>query len=120
MTRAKRAAPVAATRVGGATIAPAASGALVAAVAVAVGLAAVLAARAPAATTAWPGPVGGAHGGAASAPVGVAAGRVPDVPWLAERGDGVWLYGHGGVARALPANEFGLAIDERYLATATP
>src|SRR5689334_14929491 len=111
MTRTKRAAPVAATRVGGATIAPAASGALVAA-----GPAAVLAARAPAATTAGPGPVGGAHGRAASAPVGVAGGRVPDVPWLAERGDGVWLYGHGAVARALPANEFGLAIDERYLA----
>ncbi len=48
--------------------------------------------------------------------------RVPDVPWLAERGDGVWLHGRGAAPTrdVLPAGETGLGIDERYVATTVP
>ena len=44
---------------------------------------------------------------------------MPDVPWLVQRGDGRWVYGHGehGAVRRLPADETGLAIDERLVAT---
>jgi hypothetical protein len=44
---------------------------------------------------------------------------MPDVPWLVQRGDGRWIYGHGehGTVRRLPAGETGLAIDERLVAT---
>ena len=34
---------------------------------------------------------------------------IPDVGWLTERGDGVWIYGRGaGAPAALPAGETGL------------
>jgi hypothetical protein len=44
---------------------------------------------------------------------------LPDVPWLAERGDGRWIYGRGerGVVRRLPVEEAGLAIADRFVAT---
>ncbi len=132
MTRATRAAPIAASRVGGITIAPGGSAALVLAIAVAVAVAvvvvrfggiadrhasavgAVAAAASSAATAATISPPGvGTR--AATSPA-----RLPNVPWLAERGDGVWLFGRGRKARPLPSGEFGLAIDDRFLATSTP
>ncbi len=44
---------------------------------------------------------------------------MPDVPWLAQRGDGRWVYGHGehGAVRRLPADETGLGIEEALVAT---
>jgi hypothetical protein len=44
---------------------------------------------------------------------------MPDAPWLVQRGDGRWVYGHGehGTVRRLPADETGLAIDEGLVAT---
>ncbi len=51
-----------------------------------------------------------------------AAGRLPDVAWLAERGDGRWLHGRGATTApdVLPDGETGLAIDERHLASTLP
>ena len=48
----------------------------------------------------------------------------PDVAeraWLAERGDGRWVYGQAGSAttRTLPGAETGIAIGDRYVASAT-
>ena len=119
-------APSAPIRVGGTTIAPAASGVLVTAIAVAIGFSVVVAGVGRIAP-----PVGGVAGGGAvggsihSARVAEPSGGsspagIPDVPWLADRGDGVWLYGRGAKARVLPAGEYGLAIDDRYVATTTP
>jgi hypothetical protein len=56
--------------------------------------------------------------GTTVAPI-VARSGLPDVPWLAERGDGRWIYGRGehGAVRRLPDEETGLAIDERFVAT---
>jgi hypothetical protein len=50
------------------------------------------------------------------------AGSVPDVAWLAERGDGAWLHGRGATTApdVLPAGETGLAAAERYLASTQP
>jgi hypothetical protein len=44
---------------------------------------------------------------------------VPDVPWLAERGDGAWIHGRGAdpSTTVLPAGETGLAIDDHLVAT---
>lgn len=52
------------------------------------------------------------------------AGRpgLPDVPWLAERGDGRWVYGRGNrpPIHLLPAGELGLAVDRERVATMLP
>jgi hypothetical protein len=130
MARATRAAPVAATRVGGITIAPAASAVLVTAIVVAVAMAAVVVAAIRSVPggvpIADPIVVGGANGATTRLArtneprFRTTSATVPDVPWLAERGDGAWLYGHGTNARILPVGEFGLAIDDHALATSTP
>ena len=130
MARATRAAPVAATRVGGMTIAPAASAVLITAVATAIAVSAVVVtlsriapARGP---VAGPMVADGANVGAMRQArtkeprFGGTTTPLPDVPWLADRGDGVWLYGRRTNARALPAGEFGLAVDDRFVATSTP
>ena len=66
---------------------------------------------------------------ATSGSAGVAAGsavaartRLPDAPWLAEGGDGRWLFGRGDrpPIRRLPAGEVGLAIDPTTVATVIP
>jgi hypothetical protein len=71
------------------------------------------------------GPVGSAaagSGGPRSAttvrPVAAAI-ALPDAPWLAQRGDGQWVYGQGerGTVRRLPADETGLAIGDRLVAS---
>lgn len=131
MARATRAAPVAVSRVGGMRIAPATSAVLVIAVAVAIGMSAGIAGVGRLAASHDSGAI--EFGGAANrllsetaavsgarAPGAATIGHVPDVPWLADRGDGIWLFGHGATARTLPAAEFGLAIDDRYVATSTP
>ena len=71
-------------------------------------------------------PAGGGPGLAAGAravppPASPDAG-IPDVPWLVDRGDGRWVYGRGTSAapRALPADESGIAIDPRYVASTVP
>jgi hypothetical protein len=47
---------------------------------------------------------------------------LPDVPWLAWRGDGPWIFGRGDRSpiRALPEGELGLAIDAMFVATMVP
>ena len=84
---------------------------------VVLGASGVVAARAPDRS---PATGGGAPGSRTTTvrPVAPAAG-VPDVPWLAEGGDGRWIFGRGehGAVRRLPAEETGLAIDERFVAT---
>ena len=130
MGRATRAAPVAATRVGGMTIAPAASAVLITAIAVAIAMSAVvitLSRIAPGrGPVADPMVADGANAGAIRQArtkeprFGGTSATVPDVPWLADRGDGVWLFGRGTNARALPVGEFGLAVDDRFVATSTP
>jgi hypothetical protein len=48
--------------------------------------------------------------------------RLPDAPWLAQAGDGRWIFGRGDrpPIRRLPAGEVGLAIDRSSLATVIP
>lgn len=69
-------------------------------------------------------PSTGAGRPSTTAPIvpGAAAAALPDVPWLAQRGDGTWVFGRGdhGVVRRLPADETGLAIDDRFVATVLP
>lgn len=62
--------------------------------------------------------VGARSSGTTVAPI-VSRSGLPDVPWLAERGDGRWIYGRGerGVVRRLPIEETGLAIADRFVAT---
>jgi len=62
---------------------------------------------------------GARSSGTTIAPI-VARSGLPDVPWLAEQGDGRWIYGRGerGAVRRLPIEETGLAIDDRFVATA--
>jgi hypothetical protein len=53
---------------------------------------------------------------------GATSAALPEVPWLAQRGDGTWVFGRGdrGVVRRLPTDETGLAIDDRFVATVLP
>jgi hypothetical protein len=46
---------------------------------------------------------------------------IADRAWLAERGNGRWVFGQAGTAivRALPATEDGIAIGDRYVASVT-
>ena len=77
------------------------------------------AARGPAAV---PSTGGGRPSTAASIVPGATVAALPDVPWLAQRGDGTWVFGRGdhGVVRRLPAGETGLAVDDRFVATVVP
>ncbi|HET7031128.1 MAG TPA: hypothetical protein VFI34_11500 [Candidatus Limnocylindrales bacterium] len=72
----------------------------------------VVAARGPAAAA----PPSRSSDGAVPAP---AAAALPDVPWLAQRGDGSWVFGRGehGVLRRLPGDETGVAIRESDVAS---
>ena len=58
--------------------------------------------------------------GASIAPAAAAA--IPDVPWLVQRPDGSWVYGHGtrSIPRVLPAGETGLAVSEPWVASVVP
>jgi len=76
----------------------------------------------PLAKPAAQGPEGGSLATASVRTDARPAGGVPDVPWLAERGDGAWLHGRGATTApdVLPSGETGLAADERLLATTQP
>jgi hypothetical protein len=65
---------------------------------------------------------GGPPATAATIAPGATSAALPDVPWLAQRGDGTWVYGRGEhrAVRRLPADETGLTIDERFVATVLP
>jgi hypothetical protein len=80
----------------------------------------VVAARDPVASP--PAVHGGGRPSAATIAPSATSAALPDVAWLAQRGDGTWVFGRGehGALRRLPADETGLAIDDRFVASVVP